>query len=64
MVNPVNFLKETKVELSKVIWPSRETLMGHSLVVIASIVIAVAVIGLMDYGLFYLAQKLIFWGMG
>lgn len=59
MINPISFLKETKVELSKVIWPSRSTLLNHSLVVIISIAVAIAVIGLIDYGLFFLTQKLI-----
>ena len=45
-VNPVKFLKEVKVELSKVIWPSRQEAMKLTFIVIlVSALVAVFISG-------------------
>jgi preprotein translocase subunit SecE len=44
-----NFLKESRAELKKVNWPSREEVLTSTRVVIISILIIAAVIALMDY---------------
>ncbi len=45
-VNPIKFLKEVKVELSKVIWPSRQEAMKLTFVVIlVSTLVAVFISG-------------------
>ncbi len=43
------FLKESKAELKKVNWPSKEEVLTSTRVVIVSILIIAAVIALMDY---------------
>ncbi|MDD5431953.1 MAG: preprotein translocase subunit SecE [Candidatus Omnitrophica bacterium] len=45
---PINFVKEVKVELSKVAWSSRHELMDSTLVVIAITTILGVFIGLVD----------------
>jgi preprotein translocase subunit SecE len=51
MTNPIQFLKEVKSELGKVVWPSRrETLRISTAVVIISLIVA-GFLGAVDYGL-------------
>jgi len=45
----IEFLKESRLELKKVNWPSREEVLTSTRVVIISILIIAAVIALMDY---------------
>jgi len=47
----VEFLKESKSELGKVVFPSRQEVIGATLVVIFSVVVVSALLGLMDTGL-------------
>jgi preprotein translocase subunit SecE len=44
-----SFLKESRAELKKVNWPSREEVLTSTRVVIISILIIAAVVALMDY---------------
>jgi preprotein translocase subunit SecE len=44
----VKFVKESYAELRKVIWPSREDVIGSVKVVLVSTVIIAAVLGLVD----------------
>ena len=44
-----NFFKESRAELKKVNWPSREEVLTSTRVVIISILVIAAVIALMDY---------------
>lgn len=46
-----NFFKETKVELEKVVWPSRQQLISESAAVLLMVVAAATLIYLVD-GLF------------
>lgn len=46
-----NYLKGAKEELAKVVWPSRQTTVNHTLVVIAISVIVAIFLGAVDYGL-------------
>ncbi len=50
----INFLKETRSELEKVVWPTREQTIRYSILVI---VVAV-VVGLLLGGLDYILTKL------
>lgn len=51
MTNPIQFLKEAKAELAKVVWPSRkETIRITIAVVLLSVAVAVF-LGIVDYGL-------------
>jgi len=51
MVNPIQFLKEFKSELFKVVWPTRKETLRITLVVIAFSLVTAAFLGLVDYGL-------------
>jgi preprotein translocase, secE subunit len=44
------FLRETKAELKKVVWPSREDVVSSVIVVIISTVLIAIVLGLLDFG--------------
>ena len=46
--NLKTFMTEVKVELLKCAWPTRKELFGQSLVVIISVIILGAVVGLCD----------------
>jgi len=47
----IQFLREVKVELKKVTWPSRKQTIGSTLVVIILVMIISAFLGLVDMGL-------------
>ena len=54
MINPIDFLKETKVELDKVVWPSRsETTRLTVIVILVTVVVGFFVAGI-DYILAFL----------
>ena len=48
VAKPVNFLKEVKVQLSKVAWPTRKELIGATGVVIVITLLAAIFIGVVD----------------
>lgn len=52
------FIEEVKVELAKCSWPTRKELFGQSFVVIISVVILGAVIGLFDLVNFWALDKI------
>ena len=43
------FLKEVRVEMQKVVWPSKQEVYGATFVVLVSIVILTVAIGIEDY---------------
>lgn len=47
----LQFLREVKIELKKVTWPSRQQTMGSTLVVIVLVMIISVFLGLVDLGL-------------
>jgi len=47
----VSFLQSTKVELTKLVWPSRSHAIYLIIVVLASLVIATGVLAALDFGL-------------
>ncbi|HUD20509.1 MAG TPA: preprotein translocase subunit SecE [Candidatus Saccharimonadales bacterium] len=55
MANPVaysaKFVKSVVEEGSKVIWPDRPTVIRHTIMVIISVGIAMAIFASLDYGL-------------
>lgn len=57
-----NFFISSYEELKKVIWPKREIVINHTVIVILSIIVAMAIIALIDYGLFSVIQWLIYRG--
>ena len=46
-------------ELKKVVWPSRQEIISHSIIVIISMAVAMAIISVIDFGLFNLVQYLL-----
>lgn len=58
-MNPYNFLVEVKNELVKVVWPTkRQTLMYTAAVILFSLAVAL-ILGVADFGLFRLFEKLV-----
>jgi preprotein translocase subunit SecE len=55
----VQFLREVKVELRKVTWPSRKQTVGSTVVVIVLVMIISLFLGVVDIGLSKLAQWLL-----
>jgi preprotein translocase subunit SecE len=51
MEQGIQFLREVKVELKKVVWPSRKQTMGSTAVVIVLVLIISFFLGVVDFGL-------------
>ncbi|MEK9152427.1 MAG: preprotein translocase subunit SecE [Patescibacteria group bacterium] len=47
----VNYVKESKAELFKVVWPTRKTVIRHTLLVVGMAVVMGAFFGALDFGL-------------
>jgi len=54
--NVVDFVQESKDELSKVVWPSRQQLISESIAVVLMVILSASLI--------YLADKLFVWIAG
>ena len=50
MAKVVQFFKESKAELKKVVWPTKEDVISSIKVVIISTIIVALVLGLLDLG--------------
>ena len=48
-LNPVSFFKESRDELRKVTWPSRQTTVQYTIVVIVGSLLVGLIIGFIDY---------------
>lgn len=57
--NPVTFLQESKEELNKVVWPSRQQLLSESAAVLLMVTLSASSIYLID-NLFSWAAKQVF----
>lgn len=55
----INYLKEVRVELSKVIWPKRQEVTKLSLIVVVISLIVSAYVGILDYLFVQVIEKLI-----
>ncbi len=49
--NAIEFLKESKNEISKVVFPTRQEVVGATLVVIVSVIVVSLFLGAVDLGL-------------
>jgi preprotein translocase subunit SecE len=47
-LSPLTFVKETKEELDKVVWPSREQLISESVAVFLMVILSATIIYLVD----------------
>ena len=54
-----NYFTSSYDEMRKVIWPNRQEVTNHTVIVIVSIVVSMGFIAAIDYGLFNLIQILI-----
>jgi len=54
-----NFFTGAWSELKKVVWPSRKEVISHTIIVILSVGVAMAIIAAIDFGLSSLVQWLI-----
>ena len=60
MAKVVQFIKESKAELKKVVWPTKEDVFSSIIVVIISTIVVAVVLGALDLGfseLFRLIMK-------
>jgi preprotein translocase subunit SecE len=55
----IRYIKESFAELKKVAWPSKKTVITHSLLVVGVSVVSAVVIGALDFGLSEAFQYLI-----
>ena len=51
MISPIQFLREVKSELAKVVWPERSQVIRTTLAVIALSLLVAVFLGAADYGL-------------
>ena len=56
MANLFRFLQEAKVELHKVNWPNRETIIKYTMLVIVMSLIVAVFLGGLDYFFSYLVE--------
>ncbi|MEK7096344.1 MAG: preprotein translocase subunit SecE [Patescibacteria group bacterium] len=55
----VKYFIESWGELSKVTWPTRKQIINHTVIVLASVIIAMGVTATLDYGLSSLVQLIV-----
>lgn len=58
-MNIIEFLKGTRVELSKVVWPTRKETIRYTFTVIIFSLVVAAILGAFDFGLLQLTQKIL-----
>jgi preprotein translocase subunit SecE len=51
MTNPIQFIREVRSELAKVVWPGRPQIVRTTLAVILLSLVVAAFLGAVDYGL-------------
>jgi preprotein translocase subunit SecE len=60
MINRIKqFLRDVKIEIKKVVYPSREELMGSTWVVIIAVLIISMYLGIVDLGLSKIVKSLL-----
>jgi preprotein translocase subunit SecE len=55
----IGFLQEVKIELSKVVWPKKDELIGSSIIVCLIAIIFAIILGFMDFSFSRLIKILI-----
>lgn len=55
----IQYIKDSKAELKKVVWPTKKQLLNHTLLVIAVSLAVAAFLGIIDYGLTKLIELII-----
>ena len=54
------YFKSSYEELKKVVWPSRQEVTSHTVIVVTSIIVSMGLIALLDLGLFNILEILIY----
>jgi preprotein translocase subunit SecE len=54
-----NFFMGSYDEFKKIIWPSKKIVINHTVMVVVSIIVSMAIIAVLDFGLFSGVQRLI-----
>jgi len=57
----VKFLKETRAEMRKVTWPTRDELIGSTKIVIIATIVVTLFIGIIDQILTLIIRRLLGW---
>ncbi len=60
----LDFLRETREELKKVVWPSRDEVLGSTLVVLAAVILISIFLFIVDHGFEAIFNWLVRWGTG
>ena len=55
----IEYIKESKIELKKVIWPSKKDVTRHTLIVIGVSLGVALFLGIFDYVFFIILEKVI-----
>lgn len=55
----ISFFRESFEEMKKVVWPSREILLRHTMIVLATVIISMLIIAAIDFGLSKLVELMI-----
>jgi preprotein translocase subunit SecE len=55
----IKFFKEAIEEIKKVVWPSRQTLIKQTIIVIIAVVITMVIVGSIDFGLSELVKLMV-----
>lgn len=57
-VGPAQYVREVRDEMRKVAWPGRDEVVRYSLVVVATVIVYVALVGGLDFGFGFLSEWL------
>jgi preprotein translocase subunit SecE len=60
MPNIIEFLKEAKAELLKVVWPTKERMIRDTAIVVGISLATAIFLGLLDFGFESLAKRFLF----
>jgi preprotein translocase subunit SecE len=55
----ITYIKDSKTELKKVVWPNKKQVTNHTLLVIAFVLAMAIFLGLVDFGLNKLIENII-----
>ena len=55
----VNYIKEAKTELRKVVWPTKQEIIRHTIIVIGVSLATAAVLGIFDFIFAVIVEKII-----
>jgi len=55
----INYIKESKEELKKVVWPTRKETIKYTLLVIGISIVTAIFLGAIDFGLNIVVEKII-----